>query len=140
MRTITPTKKQGERKVKECAHRRILLICCTMIGIVCAGCMQDSETMIRKKLTAILDDDLESLVADIQKENRSDSIYYSLVSYKKYPKARYSRKAVVDFYFFKNIMTKVRRKYRYHRPIGLWERYYNKYHFISDSSTAPDNE
>ncbi len=95
-----------------------------------AGCIVESDKLIKEKLLIILKDDLEALVNDIPKENVADSVYYKIVSYKTFKTGKYTNKAVVDFFFINKIKVKVVRKYRYSAKYCKWERYFNEYkHF-----------
>jgi len=54
------------------------------------------------------------------------------MKYNHYKKSRlYSHKAVVDYYYFKDIKMKQVRKYRYAPSMGQWQRYsgINVYHY-----------
>ena len=103
-----------------------------IILIFIGGCTFESGKVVKKKLLVILEDDLNSIVEGIPKENLLDSVYYeidSLIDYKK-KSFKYSKRAVVDFYFFKEVKAKIVRKYRYERQSRKWDRYYNEYKFF----------
>ncbi|MBN1309729.1 MAG: hypothetical protein JXA18_17545 [Chitinispirillaceae bacterium] len=100
------------------------------------GCSGESEKMVRKKLDVICADDLAAIIDSIAVEDLIERPYYTIVSYKQYTEGNYSRKAAVDFYFLKKVSVKVVRKYRYHASIGMWDRYYNKYVFLHDTTTG----
>ncbi len=103
----------------------------TTIYFICCinSCVSESDEFIKKKLLIILEDDLKSAVKNISKEGLLDSTYYNIVESKYFKKGSYSHKAVVDFYFFKNVSVKMVRKYRYHVDYNKWERYFNEYKF-----------
>lgn len=100
---------------------------------VCSG---ESEETVRKKLEVICADDRAAIIDGIAVENLIERPYYTIVFYKQYSEGKYSRKAVVDFYFLKKVGVKVVRKYRYHASKGMWERYSNEYVFLHDTTTA----
>lgn len=107
------------------------LTCCLIIFIFIGGCAFESDRMVKKKLLVILEDDLNAIIEDILPENILDSAYYeidSLIDYRK-ESFKYSKRAVVDFYFLKGVKTKIVRKYRYERVSRKWDRYYNEYKF-----------
>lgn len=94
----------------------------------------ENEKMIQKKLDTICEDDLKAIIEGIPGEKLLEKPYYKITSYKKYDKGKFSRKAEVEYYFFKDIGVKVFRQYRYHKSVGMWERYTNKYVFIHDTT------
>ena len=103
-----------------------------IILVLIGGCTIESDRVIKKKLLVILEDDLNAIIEDIPKEHILDSVYYeidSLIDFKK-ESIKYSKKAVVDFYFLKNAKAKIVRKYRYETVSRKWERYYNEYKFF----------
>ena len=101
-----------------------------------ASCGGENEEMVRKKLEVICADDLAAIIDSIAVENLLERPYYKVIFYKQYSEGKYSRKAVVDFYFLKKVGVKVVRKYRYHASRGMWERYVNEYVFMHDTTTA----
>jgi len=102
-------------------------------GLILCGC-GESDNLIRRNLDIILSDDLKAITNDLPKNTVADSVYYTLISYKSYSEGMYSRMAVVDFYFMKNIKVKITRKYRYFTSARLWDRYYNTYQFFGDTA------
>ena len=102
-----------------------------LILVITNGCVKESDKRIKNKLLIILQDDLNSIISDVPKDDILDSVYYEIVLYKDFKKEsfKYSKKAIVDFYFFKNVKAKIVRKYRYHRQSRKWDRYYNEYKF-----------
>jgi len=109
-----------------------MIVCVSSAGflLLMAGCMGESDTVIRKKLEIIVEDDLASVINELPAASRSDSSYYNIVEFEKYKEGKYSRRAVVDFYFLKKVNVKMVRKYRYHSEYRKWERYYNQYEFL----------
>ena len=101
---------------------------------ILSGCAGESEEMVRKKLDAICTGDLAVLADSIAAENLLEKPYYKLVFYKRYSEGRYSRKAVAEFHFLKNVAVKVVRKYRYLQTVRMWDRYSNEYVFEHDSA------
>ncbi|NLE01050.1 MAG: hypothetical protein GX640_14380 [Fibrobacter sp.] len=102
--------------------------------LVLVSCSGESDEFARKKLDSILKDDLTAILEDVPDSALLEKPYYELVDYKTYDKGNYSKKAVADFYFMKNIPVKIVRKYRYHVNTRMWDRYYNEYSFYSDST------
>jgi len=113
-------------------HRvvRVLLTAAFAAQLGCA--VQDSDTTIRNKLTAILDNDLKLAVEGIKPEGLSDSLHYVIINYESFEKSQYRIKAEVEFHLFKTVRVVLRRKYRYHRDKGMWERYTNEYVFTGE--------
>jgi hypothetical protein len=104
---------------------------------LCASCAEGDDA-IRRKLDVILDDDLAAILEDVAAEALIEKPYFELIEYKEYDEGAYSRMAIADFFFIKpaaGIVMKVSRKYRYHRRLGMWDRYYNVY-----KTVAPDAE
>lgn len=102
-------------------------------GIFLFGC-GEKDSLIREKLDIICKSDLKEIVADLPKTGLSDSIYYAVVSYTSYSEGKYSKMAVVDFFFFKKIKAKIVRKYRYLKEARLWDRYFNVYSLVNDTT------
>jgi hypothetical protein len=47
--------------------------------------------------------------------------------------------AIADFYFLRTVSMKITRKYRYHKRLGMWDRYYNKYYqFAPEPGLEPE--
>ncbi|MGB7567413.1 MAG: hypothetical protein WBM07_06120 [Chitinivibrionales bacterium] len=118
------------RYVRIQRRTRFALLAC---GIFLFGC-GEKDSVIREKLDAICTSDLKAITADLPKTSLSDSIYYTVVSYKSYSEGRYSKMAVVDFYFLNKVKAKIVRKYRYLEEARLWDRYSNVYTFIEDTA------
>ena len=119
---------------------RAIICCCGLTLLILQGCGEEPEEMIRKKLQVILDDDLATLTADVPEESVRDTAYFVVREYKRFDEGRYTRKAVVDFYFLDRVGVKVERKYRYHRRYGKWDRYRNVYRFVDDSVPKADSQ
>lgn len=102
-----------------------------IILAITGGCIKESDKRIKSNLLVILQDDLNSIISDVPKDNIIDSVFYEIVLYKYFKKEsfKYSKKAIVDFYFLKKVKVKIVRKYRYLRQSRKWERYYNEYKF-----------
>lgn len=104
--------------------------------IGCFGCFQETDEQIRAKLSVILEDDLIAIVEGISPESLRENPRYEIVEYQRFEKGPYTRKAVVHFYFLKNVEVRIVRKYRYKAGEGKWERYFNEYKFFNDSTKA----
>lgn len=96
---------------------------------IAVGCIGESDKFIKDKLLVILQDDLETVVNETPKESIEDSVYYEIVLYKEYKEGKYTKKAVVDFFFLKKVKVKIVRKYRYYAQYRKWDRYFNVYKF-----------
>lgn len=110
-------------------YKIIFLVSLTFGITYLTGCIDEPDGRVRKKLEIILEDDMVAILEGIADTNLLDSTYYDMHLYKEFKGGKYSRKAEVDFYFLKNVNTKIVRKYRYHRDYKKWDRYYNKYQF-----------
>jgi hypothetical protein len=116
--------------------KRVALILCALSAFLCVSCAE-SEEVIRGKLDVILADDLAAIVDSVAVAALIEKPYFELVSYKEYDEGAYSRMAVVDFFFlrpFAGLEKKIRRKYRYHRRMGMWDRYHNMYYTVVPDS------
>jgi hypothetical protein len=123
-----------------CTIKKYILppLCAVLTLLLLASCAE-SEAVIRGKLDVILADDLAAIVDSVAAAALIDKPYYELVSYKEYDEGAYSRMAVVDFFFLKplaGVEKKIRRKYRYHRRFGMWDRYHNMYYTVMPDSVA----
>jgi hypothetical protein len=107
----------------------VLLAC----GIFLFGC-GEKDPLIREKLDMICKSDLQAITADLPKTSLADSIYYTIVSYKTYSEGKYSKMAIVDYYFLNKVKAKIVRKYRYLTEAQLWDRYFNVYSLIDDTT------
>jgi hypothetical protein len=101
--------------------------------------VNEKDEVIRRKLDIVLADDLEAIIEDVAKEALLDKPYFKIVEYKEYDEAVYSRRAIVEFFFFKSISVKITRKYRYIRKTGIWDRYYNKYYMVFPEANETEN-
>lgn len=88
----------------------------------------ESDAVIRQKLGIILEDDLRAILEGVESEGLIDTPYFDLLEYRKYDEGVFIRMAVADFYFLSTINMKITRKYRYHKRMGMWDRYYNKWY------------
>jgi hypothetical protein len=105
-----------------------------VVGSILFGGCGESDNLVKKKLDLILKSDLDTITTGVQKSGLLDTPYYEIVSYKSYKEGIYTKLAVVDFYFMKNIKAKIVRKYRYLAEAGLWDRFFNQYQFYGDSA------
>lgn len=115
-----------------------ILFLASFLVVVCLGCAEESDELIRQKFDVIIQDDIESLVEQIPKQSVADSVYFMIQSYENFDEGKYTRRAVVDFFFLKDNVAKVVRKYRYHAEFRKWERYFNEYKYVYDSTSAED--
>ncbi len=104
--------------------------------IGCFGCFRETDEQIRAKLRAILKDDLVAIMEGVLPESLRENPRYEIVEYQRFDIGPYTRKAVVHFYFLKNVEVRIVRKYRYKAGEGKWERYFNEYKFFNDSTKA----
>ncbi len=121
--------------------KKYILTLCAVLALF-ASC-DESDAVIRGKLDVILDDDLAAVIDSVAASALIDKPYFELVSYKEYGEGAYSRMAVADFFFLKpmaGITKKIRRKYRYHRRLGMWDRYYNKYYTVVPGEEGGGND
>jgi hypothetical protein len=92
-----------------------------------AGCAQDTAEAIRQKLETLARDDLQFIVKEISLLDTASLALeprYKIIEYKVLPRSDiYSVKAVVEFYYFRDIKIKQVRKYRYLDKYLQWERY-----------------
>jgi hypothetical protein len=106
-------------------------------GVLLAGCEgREPDSSIRKKLDVVIAADFKTIVADLPKESLNDSAYFRIVEYSTYAKSLYCVKAVVDYYYLKDVHVKRTVKYRYVKNARKWERYANEYRFFSDTAKA----
>jgi len=79
----------------------------------------------------ICDDDLDYIAAEVRGNDQKallDRPYYRITEYAYFPESSmFSHKAVVEYYYFKTILMKQIRKYRYSPSQGKWNRYYKEY-------------
>ncbi len=117
---------------------RISVLFLSFLLLFCM-CAEEKDEVIRKKLDVILQDDLNAILDGVSTDALLDKPHYTMVEYKSYDEGDYSKLAIVDFYFLKKINMKITRKYRYYKPKGLWDRYFNKYMVISADSNETAN-
>jgi len=121
--------------------KHIILPLCAVLTLIFASC-DESDAVIRGKLDVILADDLAAIVDSVAAAALIDKPYYDLVSYNEYDEGAYSRMAVADFFFLKpmaGLEKKIRRKYRYHRRFGMWDRYHNMYYTVAPDTVAAES-
>ena len=98
----------------------------------------ESEEVIRGKLDVILADDMKAILDGVDSEGLLDEPYFVLLDYRKYDEGAYSRLAIVDFFFLRTVNVKITRKYRYHKRLGMWDRYYNRYYTFTPDTQETD--
>jgi hypothetical protein len=100
----------------------------SIIACLLHNCTSDSNELIRNIFEqVIVKDDLEEIIKDTPEKDLMDSPYYSIISYEENKKGKYTVKAEVDYFFFKSVKVKIRRKYRFYKAYKKWERYTNEY-------------
>jgi hypothetical protein len=92
-----------------------------------SGCTSEPPGEIRKKLDTVAENDFREIIADLPAKSRADSAYFRIAEYKDFPKGQYRVKAVIDYYYLRNVRVKRSLKYRYVKSVGKWERYANDY-------------
>ncbi len=122
------------REVKNKIICRIMVI---MAAALFSGCAESDE-LIKEKFDIVIQDDMQSLIEQIPKQSLADSVYFIVQSYDEFDEGMYSKKAVVEFFFLKKNVAKVVRKYRYHAEFRKWERYYNEYKYVYDTSSVQE--
>jgi hypothetical protein len=116
---------------------RVFSIALVSAGVLLAGCQaREPDKSIRKKFDTVVAADFKSIVSELPKESLSDSVYFRIVEYTTYEKSLYSVRAVVDYYYLKDVQVKRTVKYRYVKNARKWERYANEYMFYSDTAKA----
>lgn len=129
----------GTQMQTSCIRAGMFVCAALCMGIVLSGCIRESSRSIRKKFDAVVVHDLESLVAQLPDTSVADSPAYTVISYEEFDEGEYIAKAVVDFYVLRGVRMKVRRKYRYHRFQGKWERYYNQWEYALEPERSGDS-
>ena len=108
-----------------------------LAGVLLAGCEgREPDKSIRQKFDVVIASDFKTIVSDLPKESLGDSIYFRIVEYTTYAKSLYCVRAVVDYYYLKDVHVKRTVKYRYVKNARKWERYANEYRFFSDTAKA----
>lgn len=125
MNLVKKQKKKFPKEIMPILFSFIILL----VGNLPISCINESDSLIKSKLNVILDDDLKEIIRDIKKENLLHEPYYEVKQYKEFKKGKYYIKAVVNFYFFKNVNVMIERKYRYNKLHKKWDRYFNEYRF-----------
>ncbi|MFP4014621.1 MAG: hypothetical protein ACLFVQ_11075 [Chitinispirillaceae bacterium] len=103
------------------------------------SCASEKEEVIRQKLDVVLNDDLEAIVDGVSEKGLIEKPYFEMIEYQTYDEGAYIRRAVVDFYFLRTVKRKIRRKYRYHGQMGMWDRYFNTYLPITPQTDENEN-
>ena len=91
------------------------------------SCGRESDEKIKAKFSSIVVDDMVAITDGLDSTKLLASPYDTILEYQSYEKGIYSHRAVVDFYFYKDIPLKIVRKYRYSVQAKKWERYVNQY-------------
>jgi len=99
----------------------------------------EPEELIRTKFDVILADDMAAILEGVDPSALLDPPYFEILEYEKYKEGVFIRRAVVDFYFLKDVGVKITRKFRYHKRLGLWDRYYNKYYSVIPGADEAEN-
>jgi len=107
--------------------------CFLFIFLLFASCA-DPAFRVHERLEETLQQDLESMVAQIvkgsSKENVLDTPYFVIRDLREFrgDTARiYSAYAEVDFYYFKKIKIAEKRKFRYDANRHYWDRYFKEW-------------
>ncbi len=116
--------------------KSVSLLSLGLLGLLLCSCFIDNEKTMRRKLSIICQSDLTTTIGQLKSGASADSVYFHIVSFKTFAKGEFSAKAVVDFYLLKNVQVKMVRKYRFNRIFGLWDRYYNEWEFVHDSTKS----
>ncbi len=95
--------------------------------LLCMGCGGEKPEIIKSKLDAIIASDFKALLAELPQKSHSDSVHFVCREYTTFKKGPYRVKAVVDFYYLRDVNVKRTVKYRYVKSAGQWERYDNEY-------------
>ncbi|MBD3318002.1 MAG: hypothetical protein GF344_19635 [Chitinivibrionales bacterium] len=125
-----------ERKGKSWGGGWTIRACVLVLTVFLPGCVGESENIVRKKLDVVLQDDLAAVQDELPAGSMADSSYYTIVFYKSYGGGKFSHKAVAEFHFLKGDVAIMVRKYRYHRPQKKWDRYYNQYRLVHDTTKS----
>jgi len=111
-----------------------------IFAIVLTSCA-DPAFRVHERLEKTLQQDLESMVAQIikgsSKENVLDTPYFVIKDLREFhgdTAKIYSAYAEVDFYYFKDIKIAEKRKFRYDANRHYWDRYFKELFYYS---TAP---
>jgi len=103
-----------------------------LIALLLTSCA-DPPFRVHERLEDILQQDLESMVAQIikgsSKANVLDTPYFVIKDLKEFrgdTAQIYSAYAEVDFYYFKDIRLGEKRKFRYDARRHYWDRYFKE--------------
>jgi hypothetical protein len=108
---------------------RIAILLITVVMFI--GCTpRVSEEKASAQLKVLLDDDLETIIADLKKSDLIEKPYYTINSFSGFDEGKYRYLAEVDYFFLKGVNEKIVRKYRYYLMYQKWERYINEYQKI----------
>jgi hypothetical protein len=110
----------------------VLVVAGAFLFSGCGG--GEKDAMIRKKLEVIAAADLRAITAELPRTSLADTVYYRIVKYSTYQKGQFGVRAVVDYYYLRDVTVKRMVKYRYVKDAGKWERYDNEYRFFSDTT------
>jgi hypothetical protein len=106
-----------------------------ILALLLASCA-DPPFIVHQRLEEILQQDLQSMVAQIIKgssrENVLDSPYFVIKDLKEFrgdTAQIYSAYAEVDFYYFKDIKIAEKRKFRYDARRHYWDRYFKEWFY-----------
>lgn len=124
------TVRMNTKDISYCCLAGTITALCLLIPIT--GCVRESEDSIRARLEIICEDDLATVISELDPASIGDSTFYRIVEFGMYREGKYSYKAEVDYFFLARVRVKMVRKYRYHSGTSKWERYFNEYRFIHD--------
>jgi hypothetical protein len=96
-----------------------------MLGF--SGCNTELPSEIRKKLNIVTDNDFKAIINETPKKSLADSLYFRITEYKEFNKGQYRVRAVVEYFYLRDVKVKRAVKYRYVKKAGKWERYANDY-------------
>ena len=103
---------------------------CTVLALCMLyffGCNSKSPGEIRKNLDIVAENDFKAIIAELPAKSRADSVFFRIAEYKEFPKGQYRVKAVIDYYYLRDVRVMRTVKYRYVKSAGKWERYDNEY-------------
>ena len=109
-------------------------------AVLCA--CAESDEVIRLKLDIILKDDMEAILEGVYEGGLLETPYFELIEYRDFDEGALSRLAIADFYFLNPVeeaTVMIKRKYRYYKRMGMWDRYYNRYYVIRDLANETEN-
>jgi hypothetical protein len=108
-----------------------VIVCAALAScwLYLSGCSSEPAGEIRKKFDIVAENDFRAIIAELPAKSRADSVHFTVVEYKDFPKGQYRVRAVVDFYYLRDVRVKRTLKYRYVKSAGKWERYANDYFY-----------